>query len=81
MAYLNAFGHSKRKNKHFITLLHDCRYLCSEQARSQDFFWGGAETKNVDLFGPNPLTPLRKTLFLVHFVTKSGPFGLQKLYF
>ena len=52
------------------------------QARSQDQFWGGAERPKCGTFGPkkltfepHPLNPPLKSLFLAHFVTKSGPFG------
>ena len=54
----------------------------SNQARSQDQFWGVRDPQKVDLLGPNsglswtsPPYPPTKTAFLAHFVAKSGPFG------
>ena len=53
------------------------------QARSQDRIWGGAEppqkwtfwTPKFDFLNLTPFNPPTKTPFLVHFVTKSGPFA------
>ena len=58
----------------------------SYHARSQDRFFGGCGTpkmwtswtQKVDFLSLTPLNPFTKTLFLAHFVTKSGPFGFGR---
>ena len=56
--------------------------LFTNQARSQDWIWGGAEPPKSGPFGPkkwtfwtSPPQPSYKKPILAHFVAKSGPFA------